>query len=62
MKHLIAIALISAAFSAPALAAEGSSCHFHGNQPVADTTVIDCAGQRKAQLVKSGKPDVSGKP
>ena len=39
MKHLIAIALISAAFSAPALAAEGSSCHFHGNQPVADTTV-----------------------
>ena len=59
MKHLIAIALISAAFSAPALAAEGSSCHFHGNKPVAETTVIECAAQRKAQLVNSGKLEAS---
>jgi Family of unknown function (DUF6488) len=43
----------------PAMAAEGSSCHFHGYKPAAESVVLECAEQRKAALVKSGKIDAS---
>lgn len=61
MKHAIVWVSLATAtlLGNAAWAAEGSSCHFHGNQPVAEATVVDCAGQRKAQLVKTGKLDGS---
>ncbi len=39
----------------PARADGAGSCHFHGNKPAAQETVVGCAQQRKAALVKSGK-------
>ncbi|MEW6480857.1 MAG: DUF6488 family protein [Pseudomonadota bacterium] len=61
MKALaIAAALASTLFAAPAaMAAEGSSCHFHGNKPASEAAVTGCANQRKASLVKAGKLDAS---
>jgi hypothetical protein len=61
MKSLaIAAALVSTLIAAPAaLAAEGSSCHFHGTKPATEAVVTDCASQRKASLVKAGKLDAS---
>ena len=47
------------AFSPVALADVGGSCHFHGNKPAAESVVSDCANQRRAALVKSGKLDSS---
>ena len=47
---------LSAGFAAPqAWADNAGSCHFHGNKPAAQETIIACAQQRKAALVKSGK-------
>ena len=59
MKYIIAAATIASGFTfaAPAMAAEGSSCHFHGNKPTTDTVVVGCANQRKDALVGSGKLD-----
>ncbi|MGJ7582771.1 DUF6488 family protein [Variovorax sp. RHLX14] len=54
----MALALIAPA-AGPALAAEGGSCHFHGNAPAAEKVVVDCAAQRKASLVSGGKIDKS---
>ena len=58
------IALTLAAFAAFAsaqssLAAEGSSCHFHGKSPASEQIVADCASQRRASLVAGGKLDKS---
>lgn len=61
MKTLIAtITLVSSlAFAPQAMAGEGGSCHFHGNKPVSEGVVKDCAEQRRASLVKGGKLDAS---
>lgn len=61
MKHIISIAVLSfaATLAAPAMAAEGSGCHFHGYKPAAEATVIDCASKLKMQLVQSGKLSAS---
>lgn len=61
MKHLITIASLVATLTvaAPAFAAEGISCHFHGYKPAAEATVTDCAMQYKAKLVQTGKLDAS---
>ena len=56
---LVAVATIGTAI--PVFAAEGGSCHFHGNKPVAETIAVGCAVQRKASLVTSGKLDASWK-
>lgn len=57
-KTVITTALIAAVFSAPAARADaGGNCHFHGSKPAAETTVLGCAHQRKAALVKAGKLD-----
>ena len=61
---MIKIALTLASFAAladggSAMAEEGGSCHFHGKTPASEKTVIDCASQRKASLVKGGKLDKS---
>lgn len=61
MKTLIAAsALLASLFAAPAALADvGGSCHFHGNKPATEAVVTDCAGKRKAALVKAGKLDAS---
>ena len=51
---------LAAGFLAPQAWADGAgSCHFHGNKAAAQETVIACAQQRKAALVKSGKLDAA---
>lgn len=40
-------------------AGEGSNCHFHGNKPVPEATVTQCAQQHLGSLIKSGKLDAS---
>lgn len=55
-------AIVVLASTGVSLAAEGSSCHFHGNTPAAQKVVEDCASQRKAALVSSGKLDKSWEP
>jgi hypothetical protein len=60
----IAIAISSFAaltMSAPVLADQGSSCHFHGSTPAKEETVLNCAAQRKDALVSSGKLDATWK-
>ena len=61
MKTLIAtVTLVSSLVFAPqAMAGEGGSCHFHGNTPVSEGVVKDCAEQRRASFVKTGKLDAS---
>lgn len=61
MKTLVSVsALLVSLFAAPAAFADaGSSCHFHGSKPATEAVVTDCAAQRKASLVKSGKLDAS---
>lgn len=59
-KILLALSFVSASAVTPfAMAAEGSSCHFHGNTPASQQVAVDCATQRKASLVSSGKLDKS---
>lgn len=57
MKHLIALTWLASActFGSSAMASESSSCHFHGHQPAAESTVVTCATQRKDALVANGK-------
>lgn len=61
MKTLISTSTLAISLFAasPVFAAEGSSCHFHGNKPASAAVVTDCANQRKASLVKAGKIDAS---
>ena len=61
MKSALCTAAILATLwmTQPALASEGGSCHFHGNKPAVETTVLGCAQQRKEALVKAGKIDAS---
>ena len=61
MKYVLAAAAIvmSTLGTQPALAAEGGSCHFHGNKPAAEATILGCAQQRKEFLVKTGKLDAT---
>lgn len=59
-KSLIAMAVCAAALAAPVARADaGGSCHFHGNKPAAEATVLGCAAQRKDKLVKAGKLDAA---
>lgn len=63
MKHII-ITIASAAvlgLTPPAFASAGGSCHFHGNKPAAEATVVSCAVQRKDVLATSGKIDAAWK-
>ena len=61
MKYALSTAVILAVISMgqPAMASEGGSCHFHGNKPAAEATVLGCAQQRKEALVKAGKIEAS---
>ena len=55
-----AVLALVTVFAAPAAWADGAgSCHFHGSKAAAQETVMACAQQRKAALVKSGKLEAS---
>ena len=55
---LVAVALASVP-PVPSFAGPGGSCHFHGSKPATDAVVIDCAMQRKEDLIAKGKLDKS---
>lgn len=61
MKTILLTAALLAlpAFGPTALADVGGSCHFHGSKPATEAVVTDCANQRRAALVKSGKLESS---
>lgn len=61
MKSLINIIIFSLFALAPfaSQAGPGDSCHFHGSTPAAESTILQCANQRKDVLVKGGKLDKS---
>lgn len=62
-KHLLALTFsISLLASASATAGAGAACHFHGDKPAAESTVLRCAVDYKAGLVKDGKIDASWLP
>lgn len=62
-KILLALTIaLTGGFSTPSLADPGSSCHFHGSKSASESTVIQCANNRKDTLVKSGKLDKSWSP
>uniref|UniRef100_UPI0040555E25 DUF6488 family protein n=1 Tax=Orrella sp. TaxID=1921583 RepID=UPI0040555E25 len=57
MKRLILATLLAFPMIAPtiAMADPGSRCHFHGKKLAAESTVLQCASQRKASLIEAGK-------
>ncbi len=49
------IVLVSGAMATPTLVAGGDSkCHFHGNKPATEDTVLTCAEMHKSRLIKKG--------
>lgn len=57
---ILSLALLALPAVSPlALADVGGSCHFHGKKPATESVVTDCANQRRAALVKSGKLESS---
>ena len=63
MKNLLAITILTAGFigTGGAMAAESSSCHFHGKKVATEETVTKCATERKELLIKQGKIEPSWK-
>jgi hypothetical protein len=62
MKTFISAVVFSLFTFAPFATYAGagdSSCHFHGSKPAAESTIIQCANQRKDELIKSEKLDKS---
>lgn len=60
--HAIASIVVVGAtlvFSPMGIAGPGGTCHFHGSKPATEIIVVDCAMQRKAALVSTGKLDRS---
>jgi hypothetical protein len=55
-SFIIAAGLLSAlAFAPQARSGEGGSCHFHGNKPVAEAVIVDCANQRRDKLIRQAR-------
>ncbi len=56
----MAMALASGMLAtSPLLAGGDGQCHFHGNKPAAEATVLTCADMHKARLVKKGTLDAT---
>lgn len=53
--------IVASGAASIAHAGAGGSCHFHGNKPAEQETVIACAVQRKDGLANAGKIDGSWK-
>ncbi len=58
---IAALAFAPAVFAPSAYAGGDGDCHFHGNAPAKESTVIGCANQQKDALVGKGKIDASWK-
>ena len=59
-KFAFLITLIATITFAPAaFAGGGGGCHFHGDTPVKEDVLVDCASKRKDMLIKNGKIDAS---
>ena len=54
VTFIATIAVAPAAF-----AGGGGGCHFHGDTPVKETILVDCASKHKDSLIKKGKLDAS---
>lgn len=54
LTFITTIAVTPAAF-----AGGGGGCHFHGDTPVKETILLDCASKHKDNLIKKGKIDAS---
>ena len=54
VTFIATIAVAPAAF-----AGGGGGCHFHGDTPVKETILLDCASKHKDNLIKKGKIDAS---
>ncbi len=51
----LAIALASGVMAtSPLLASGDGECHFHGNKPATEATVLTCAEMHKSRLIKKG--------
>ena len=63
MKNFVSMATLTAAFfAAPfAFADSGSSCHFHGNAPIKEAVIADCASKKKDALASGGQIEASWK-
>ncbi|HVF65282.1 MAG TPA: DUF6488 family protein [Casimicrobiaceae bacterium] len=59
MKRSLYIGAAAVIFGAstPVASGPGGSCHFHGSKTATDAVVIDCATQRKDELITKGKLD-----
>jgi hypothetical protein len=45
--------------TSPLLASGDGECHFHGNKPAAEATVLTCAETHKSRLIKKGTIDAT---
>ena len=63
MKKLLMVTILTAGIigAGGTMAAESSSCHFHGKKIASEETVTNCATERKEVLIKQGKIDSSWK-
>jgi len=61
MKKLVYLLslIVTITFAPAALAGGGGACHFHGDTPVKETILVDCASKHKDNLIKKGKIDAS---
>lgn len=57
--HAAALAAAVLLAAPAARAGADASCHFHGNKPAAEATVVGCAMQYKNQLVSGNKVEKS---
>ncbi len=51
---IVAALAISTLSSAPLFADGGGDCHFHGNKPAVEETVLNCAEKHKTRLIQKG--------
>jgi hypothetical protein len=51
--------IATVAVTPAAFASGDGACHFHGDTPVKETVLADCASKRKDLLIKNGKIDAS---
>ena len=61
MKKIInmSFAALALTFASWSFAGEGSSCHFHGSKKAKESTIEQCANQRRDLYLKNGTIDAS---
>ncbi len=56
---VVAALTLGALSSSPLLASGDGECHFHGNKPAVEATVLTCAEMHKGRLIKKGTIDAT---